>query len=184
MEDKFMQNLNVRENTRLGVNNNIVSDLHLAYIEVGYNSPFVGDRLKSSGLRQKYGVSVSSIQRGMQFIPLPDKDIRIFPGDVLGVIGTDEQIKCLNDDIESYEKVAVPDSSAIPSVELVSVKLSANSPVLNKKLSECDIPNTYNAMLIKLIRGEEHLQPLPEIVLCQDDLLWLVGNPKDIEKIR
>jgi CPA2 family monovalent cation:H+ antiporter-2 len=184
MEDKFMQNLNVRENTRLGVNNNIVSDLHLAYIEVGYNSPFVGDRLKSSGLRQKYGVSVSSIQRGMQFIPLPDKDIRIFPGDVLGVIGTDEQIKCLNDDIESYEKVAVPDSSAIPSVELVSVKLSANSPVLNKKLSECDIPNTYNAMLIKLIRGEEHLQPLPEIVLCQDDLLWLVGNPKDIENIR
>jgi CPA2 family monovalent cation:H+ antiporter-2 len=184
MEDKFMQNLNVRENTRLGVNNNIVSDLHLAYIEVGYNSPFVGDRLKSSGLRQKYGVSVSSIQRGMQFIALPDKDIRIFPGDVLGVIGTDEQIKRLNDDIETFEKVAIPDSSSLQSVELVSVKLSATSPLLNKKLSECDIPNTYNAMLIKLIRGEEHLQPLPEIVLCQDDLLWLVGNPKDIEKIR
>jgi CPA2 family monovalent cation:H+ antiporter-2 len=179
-----MQNLNVRENTRLGVNNNIVSDLHLAYIEVGYNSPFVGDRLKSSGLRQKYGVSVSSIQRGMQFIALPDKDIRIFPGDVLGVIGTDEQIKRLNDDIETFEKVAIPDSSSLQSVELVSVKLSATSPLLNKKLSECDIPNTYNAMLIKLIRGEEHLQPLPEIVLCQDDLLWLVGNPKDIEKIR
>lgn len=184
MEDKFMQNLNVRENTRLGVNNNIVSDLHLAYIEIGYGSPFVGEKLQSSGLRQKYGISVSSIQRGMQVIPLPTKEIRIFPGDVLGVIGTDEQIKHLNDDIEAYEKAVVPANQDAAHIELVSVMLSASSPVLNKKLSECDIPKTYKAMLVKIIRGDRHLQPLPDITLCKDDLLWLVGNPKDIEKIR
>ncbi len=104
IEKKFMDNLNIRENTRLGLNNKLVSDLHLAYIEVGAYCPFVGDKLKDTGLRSDYGVSVASIQRDNIFMPLPSSDARIFPGDVLGVIGNDEQIKHLNDDIERDEK--------------------------------------------------------------------------------
>ena len=48
METRFMDNLNIRENTRLGINNNLVDDLHQAYIEVGPSSPFVGDKLRAS----------------------------------------------------------------------------------------------------------------------------------------
>jgi len=89
IERKFIDNLNMRENERLGKNNNVVDDLHQAFIEVDLSSPFVGDRLKDSGLRRDYGVSVTSIQRGDDYMPLPSKDARIFPGDVLGVLGND-----------------------------------------------------------------------------------------------
>ncbi len=78
IEKKFMDNLNIRENTRLGLNNKLVSDLHLAYIEVGAYCPFVGDKLKDTGLRSDYGVSVASIQRDNIFMPLPSSDARIF----------------------------------------------------------------------------------------------------------
>ncbi|MDE6682708.1 MAG: cation:proton antiporter, partial [Muribaculaceae bacterium] len=138
METRFMDNLNIRENTRLGINNNLIDDLHQAYIEVGSSSPFVGDRLKDSGLRRDYGVSVSSIQRGDDYMPLPSADARIFPGDILGVIGTDDQLKALNEDIECWRKSAVAPSIQ-PKVELSSIKLTDKSPIIGMPLGQTDI---------------------------------------------
>lgn len=186
IEKKFMDNLNVRENTRTGVNNQLVSDIHLAYIEVGPNSPFVGDRLQDSGLRRDYGVSVSSIQRGQRIMPLPTKESRIFPGDILGVIGTDDQIKHLNDDISSYEKRAdVIDMHTNPKIELVSVKLSKNSPIAGKRISDSHLTDKYYAMLVKILKADgEYIQPEPDTILMPGDVIWLVGDPKIIYTLR
>ena len=56
MEAKFMNNLNNRENARSGANNNLVSDLHQAYVDIKPNCRFAGDKLKDSGLRSEFGV--------------------------------------------------------------------------------------------------------------------------------
>lgn len=162
IEQKFIDNLNIRENTRLGLNNKLVSDLHQAFIQVGPYCPFVGDKLKDSGLRSDYGVSISSIQRGDMFMPLPSVDARIFPGDVLGVIGTDEQIKRLNDDIENDEKAfrAVPVYQ--PEIALRSIRLSANSPIINIPLGKTNLHTDYFSMIVKVQRGDnEYEQPDP-----------------------
>lgn len=92
IETKFINNLNERDLRRSGKNNNLISDLHLAHIHVGYSCPFVGERLANSNLRGRYGVDVVMIQRGPQTIAVPSGDTRIFPGDTIGVIGTDDQI--------------------------------------------------------------------------------------------
>ena len=107
MESKFIQNLNMRENMRMGVGNDLVDDMHQAFIEIDNNCPFVGDKLKDSGLRSDYGVSVSSISRGDDYMPLPSPDARIFPGDVLGVIGNDEQLRKLNEDLDAATKAGI-----------------------------------------------------------------------------
>lgn len=185
MEKRFMDNLNIRENVRLGVNNNMVDDIHLAYIEVGPASGFVGDRLRDSGLRRDYGVSVSSIQRGQRIIPLPDVDARIFPGDILGVIGTDEQIKKLNDDIENEKKAqaALPDYH--PEVELKSIRLSAKSPLIGKTLAQSNIRSDYYSMIIKIYReGDGYLQPAPDLELKEGDVVWIVGDPTQFNKMK
>lgn len=184
MERKFIDNLNVRENTRSGKNNNLVDDLHLAYIEVGHNCPFVGDKIIDSGLRRDYGVSISSIQRGLTTLPLPNKDARIFPGDVLGIIGTDEQIQRLNNDIESFEKASeeLPVSSA--KVELCSIRLSLTSPIVGKCLAEARVRQDYFSMVVKIQRGDEMLPPSPELVFCEGDTLWIVGERSNIEKLK
>lgn len=184
MEKKFLDNLNIRENTRLGVNNNIIDDLHQAFIEVGPLCSFVGDRLRDSGLRSDYGVSISSIRRGQQFMPLPSSDARIFPGDILGVIGTDDQIKRLNDDIAAADSLFAKAVDHQPEVELKSLQLSATSPIVGKPLSTTDIRGDFYSMLVKVQRGEEFLMPEPSMVLVPGDVVWVVGDPTQFVKMK
>lgn len=185
LEQKFINNLNVRDNMRFGRNNNLVDDMHLAYIEVGPESPFVGDRLADSGLRKDYGVSVSSIQRGMNMLSLPTKDARIFPGDILGVIGSDDQIKRLNDDIESYEKAAQNLPISRNRIEFLHIVLSESSPIVGKKIKDARFREEYYSMLVKIRHGDnDYINPAPDSVLMPGDTLWLVGDPDCIKKLK
>jgi CPA2 family monovalent cation:H+ antiporter-2 len=178
METKFLNNLNIRENTRLGINNNLVDDMHQAFIEIDQDTPFVGDKLLDSGLRRDYGVSVSSIQRGETYMPLPSKDARIFPGDVLGVIGSDEQLRRLNHDIETSRKAAMSEPPRTQEhVELTSIKLNQSSPVVNKPLRDTDILHDFSSMIVKMKRGDDFHQPQPDLVLQPGDVIWVVGDP-------
>lgn len=184
MEKRFMDNLNIREDTRTGRNNNLIDDLHQAYIQVGPGTLFVGDRLKDSGLRKDYGVSISSIQRGQMSIPLPGGETRIFPGDILGVIGTDDQIKKLNDDIASAEKMMQNYSAPKSPVELRSMKLTEKSPIILQPLSSTNMRSDFDSMILKVLRGEEYLAPDPTTVLQPGDVIWVVGNPDKMELMK
>lgn len=185
IEKRFINNLNIRENTKLGLNNNIVSDLHQAYVVIGQNSSFVGDRLRDSGLRKDYGVSVSSIQRGQTIMPLPSSDARIFPGDILGVIGTDEQIKMLNDDIERDEIINASRSVSQPHVELSSLRLTKESPIINIPLSETKIREEFYSILLKVQKEDgEEFTPRHDTVLRTGDTIWVVGDADQLEKMK
>ncbi len=184
MEKKFMNNLNNRENARSGANNNLVSDLHQAYIDIKPSCRFAGDKLKDSGLRSEYGVSVSSIRRGDDFIPLPTGDTRIFPGDTLGIIGTDSQIKRLNDEIDNVNSQK-KDSLRHPDIELKSILLTQDSPIIDRPLYETDLRNDYFCMVISVQRGNsEFINPSPSTVLQAGDLLWIVGDPAQFDKMK
>lgn len=185
MEEKFIDNLNLRENVRSGRNNNIIDDLHMAFIEIGPACSFAGDRLKDSGLRRDYGVNISSIQRGLSMMPLPTSEARVFPGDILGVIGTDDQIKRLNDDLEKEEQASLKLNVQQPSVALKSIRLTENSPIIGRKLSEMDIRHDYYSMIVKVYRdGEGYIQPEPQTVLQEGDTLWVVGDPAQFESMK
>lgn len=185
MEQRFINNLNIRENTRLGVNNNLVADIHQAYIEIDQDTPFVGDRLADSGLRRDYGVSVASIQRGDSYMPLPSKDARIFPGDILGVIGSDEQLRHLNADIEAFHKAALETPANQQNhVELSSILLSESSAVINRPLRDTDLRHDFYSMIVKVQRGEEYFDPAPDLVLNAGDVIWVVGDPAYLSKLK
>lgn len=185
METKFINNLNIRENTRLGVNNNLIDDMHQAYIEIDQDTPFVGDRLCDSGLRRDYGVSVASIQRGENYMPLPSKESRIFPGDILGVIGNDLQLRKLNEDIEVWHQNAMKNVELKQRpVELRSLKLTDESPVVGKPLRDTDIRHDFYSMIVKMKRGEDFFQPMPDLVLQPGDVIWVVGDPDYFDALK
>ncbi|MDE5874494.1 MAG: sodium:proton antiporter, partial [Muribaculaceae bacterium] len=185
IETKFLNNLNLREDMRTGRNNRLVSDLHQAYIEVGAYCPFVGDKIRDSGLREEYGVSISSIQRGDRVMPLPSVDARIFPGDVLGLIGTDEQIKRLNDEIEQNEKAFKAVEVSQAEVVLRNIRLSANSPIINVPLGKTNLRTDYYSMIVKVQRDDnEFEQPGANTVLREGDIIWVVGDPARIDEMK
>lgn len=184
MERRFLDNLNQREDTRSGKANPVTGDLHLAYIEVDAATPFIGDRICDAGLRRDYGVNVSSVQRGMHTIPIPDKDTRILPGDTLGIIGTDEQIQHLNSDIESYRKAY----DALPLNEtktaLISVKLTSGSKLVGKALRDSRIREDHFSMLVRVSDSDGNDVPItPELILKEGQTLWIVGEENEVNKI-
>ena len=185
IEKKFIDNLNIRENIRSGVNNRLVDDLHMAYIEVGAYCPFVGDKLRDSGLRNEYGISVASIHRGDRIMPLPSVDARIFPGDVLEVIGNDEQIKRLNDDIERDEKAYKSLDVFASKVDFKHFTLSANSPIINIPLGKTNIRKDFYCMIVKVQRGDDVFeQPDADTVLREGDIIWVVGDPEKMDLMK
>lgn len=180
IEETFMNNLNERELRASGKNNRIVSDLHLAYMKVGSNCPFVGEKLKDSGLRSKYGVSVASISRGPNVTPVPDGNTRIYPGDILGVIGTDEQIGELLGIIESEheEEATVPTE-----YKLTHLVLSETSPLIGKTMVSAEIRQKYSALVIAIERDGSFLEPIYSVIFQPGDKIYLVGNPHVINKM-
>lgn len=183
IEQRFIDNLNERELRRSGRNNNVVADLHLAFMSVGQGCPFVGERLRDSGLRQRYGVSVASIQRGNYAIPVPGSEVRIFPGDTLGVIGTDEQIQTLLPVVEAPE-MSGNDSTVSPNdIKLTSVELSDKSPMINKSVAESGIRNQYQALLVSIARNGEFFTPDASTRFAVGDVLWLVGDPRQLSRL-
>ena len=182
LERRFVSNVNERENRRTGKGHNLVSDLHLAYMRVGYSCPFVGERLRNADLRRKYGVNVASIQRGLAIYPVPKGDMRIFPGDVLGVVGTDEQIQVMLPLVESNEKLV----STAGSPQFLHFAITEESPIVGKTLSQARLREEYRCMLVAVQRGDddEYLNPPPDLCFAPGDILWIVGDPKMLEPLR
>ena len=182
IESRFLDNLNERDLRRTGRNNNLVSDMHLAFLTVGYDCPFVGERLSHSQLRKLYGVNIASIQRGGRTILVPGADAHIFPGDVLGVIGTDEEIQHLIPVIENQKDNA--DDVATGDIKLTSIQLGETSPLVGKNSRTSNLRDTYQALLVKIQRGDEFLQPDGTTDFAPHDILWLVGNPRVLSALK
>lgn len=184
IESRFFNNLNERELRRSGKNNNLVSDLHLAFVDVSYSCPFVGERLADSELRKRYGVNVASIQRGNSVIAVPNGDVRIFPGDILGIIGTDSQIEKL---LPVVEKIAddTHGDAAPGDIKLTNIQLSAGSPLVGKTSASSQIRDKYKALLVAIQHPDgSYEHPDGTTVFQPEDVLWLVGNPKRLETLK
>lgn len=178
IESRFLNNLNERELRRSGRNNNVISDLHLAYMEVGYGCPFVGERLRNSNLRNNYGVNIVSIQRGGEGIPLPSGDTRIFPGDTIGVIGTDEQLQQLLPDVEAADTSGHNLKGVNPAnFKMTSVTLTSDSVLVGKSATTANLRREYAALVVALQRGEEFVAVDGTERFRPDDVVWLVGDP-------
>lgn len=182
IESQFMENLNERELRRSGKNNNLVSDMHLAYISVGYNCPFVGEKLSSSQIGKNLGVNVVSIQRGEQLIAIPTSSTRIFPGDTLGVIGTDEQIHSLLSIVEG----SAEEASRTENVDLrfTSLRLSGTSPIIGRPIAELELRKRYSVMLVSVEHPDGTYEtPSADTVLSEGDTVWLAGDKNKVKAL-
>lgn len=183
IENKFIDNLNERELRRSGKKNAVVHDLHEAFMRVGSGCAFVGERLMDSNLRRRYGVNLVGIQRDSTYIAIPDAKTRIFPGDILTIIGTDEQIEKLLPDVEKElpEKDQKFDPSA---VRLESILLTDRSPLIAKTPQSSSLRKNYEAIVVAVDRGDEHIDSPSDIVFQPGDIVWLVGNPEKISDLK
>ncbi len=158
-------------------------DIHIADFEIPEGSLWAGKTLMELGLRNRFGVHVSSILRGKQRINIPSGTTVIYPGDDLQAIGSDEQLKALSDAIEEEMFSGDPEIEK-REMKLRQIVITGKSKFLDKTLMESGIRDTYNCMVVGLERGEEDLwQPDPDYIFKKGDIVWVVGEEDSLKQL-
>ena len=182
METKFIDNLNERDLRRTGKKTTVAeSDLHVAHMIVGNACTLAGQKLMDSDLRRKYGVTVVNIIRNSEFIAIPSGRERIYPGDVIGVVGTDDQIAKLLPIMEAKKPEEKPLDPQ--DYELKQQMLSDTSPLVGLTPVSAKLREQYEVLLVSVQRNNEYLDPTPDLTFQVDDILWVYGTDASLKQL-
>ena len=191
LERLFIQNLQSRDieaqkqgkKKPLFANHLIDRDIHIANLELPDDSLWAGKTLYSLKLRNRFGVHISSILRGSQRINIPNGGTILFPGDKLQAIGDDEQLTKLSKAMKAELQPTITDIEK-HEMKLRSFTISKTSPFIGKTLKDSGIRDEYNCMVVGVDEGQQKLTLItPSRCLQAGDVLWVVGEEKDLERI-
>lgn len=191
LERLFIQNLQSRDieaqkqgkKKPLFADHLIDRDIHIANLELPDDSLWAGKTLYSLRLRNRFGVHISSILRGSKHINIPNGGTILFPGDKLQAIGNDEQLTKLSKAMKAELQPTITDIEK-HEMKLRSFTISKTSPFIGKTLKDSGIRDKYNCMVVGVDEGQKNLTLItPSRCLQAGDVLWVVGEEKDLERI-
>ncbi|MBQ0061352.1 MAG: sodium:proton antiporter, partial [Bacteroidales bacterium] len=158
-------------------------DIHLSDIQVPENSLWCGRTLMELSLGHRFGINVSSILRGKRRLNIPNGKDVLYPGDVLQVIGSDEQLE--NFVRQLNEQVYQEDENLEEhEMKLRQFILTEKSEFCGKTIVQSGIRDKYHCMVVGLEQGDETLRaPNPQTALQVGDVLWLVGEVQNIQQL-
>lgn len=157
--------------------------IHISEIEIPLDSLWAGKTLAQLAFGQRFGVHVSSILRGQHRINIPGGDSIVFPGDKLQVIGNDDQLSQLSQALNSE---VLAEEMEIESREtlLRQITLEPGNPLIGKSLSGSGLREDFGCMLVGVEQGQENLTQVdPQHIFQVGDILWVVGEEKDLERL-
>ena len=157
-------------------------DLHLSDFTVPADSLWGGKTLKELDLGKKYGVHVASIIRGKHRLNIPAGENRIYPGDTLQVIGTDDQLSVFAAQAEKVSDYHSDDDFEKREMYLKQFVIVAGSPFCKRTIRECGVRNKYHCLVvgIELTTGDSLHKPDVNLPLNEGDILWVVGEKDNL----
>jgi len=181
IEGHFLKNFNDREILKQSKRQNVLSpwDGHMAEFTIATASNLAGKSLKSIKIREQFGINIASIKRGEIIINIPNKTERLFPGDEINVIGTDEQVKLFKIYLKKHE-IEEPENVVKEDIILQQLELK-NRVCIGKSIRESQIREKTHGIIVGIERnGKRILNPESNWVLESDDILWIAGDKKKI----
>ncbi|HEY6142973.1 MAG TPA: cation:proton antiporter [Flavobacterium sp.] len=179
IENHFLSNLHGREIARAKRSRSDLTpwDGHMAVFDIADESNIAGKSLKNLKLREQLGVNVVSIKRGEITIHIPQANERIFPGDEVCVIGTDEQVQEFKKYLDKHEMDVSPEIKE-PDIVLRQIELK-NHAFHGKSILESKLREKTKGLIVGIEkRGKRILNPESNVILEKDDILWIVGDKK------
>lgn len=157
-------------------------EAHMASYEIPQNAVYLGMTLESLKVREKFGVSVVLIERGMSIIKAPSKDERLFPFDKLSVIGDDDQLLRFKEFVDSTEETNAELTTT--DYGLKGCLLLDSSEFVGKTIRDCGIREAVDGLVVGLERGDKRLlNPHTNMKLEAGDLLWIVGDKEKMKEL-
>lgn len=189
LESTFFDNLNAKEvqaRKNAPVTASIKAkmagyDVHLDKLEVSADSSYIGLMLKEIPIRDESGANIVKITRGSHVIIVPDGNEKVYPGDELLTVGTEEQLAALREMFKSSISAAPEDKSEF-NVEPIEVK--EDSFLSGVSLKSLDIRKS-NCMVISVLRGDNMIiNPRAEFVFAPGDVVWIAGDTASVEYLK
>lgn len=132
-------------------------------------------------MREVFGVNIASIERGDNFIIVPNRYERLYPLDVISVIGTDEQLSNFKSFLESTDK-ELSILSPKNEVSLQFMVVGKDAKIIGKSIRESSIRELTNGLVVGIERNNKRiLNPESDFVFELNDKIWIVGNEKRIQ---
>ena len=186
IEDRFISNLNDRESANLSssMQNLMVAvpaDIHIVNMEVLPDATFAGKKLSDLAWRERYGINIAYVRRGDTTTCIPQNDMRLFPFDRVGVIGTDDQLDKFKREFETTRK----EKSSVDIDDIVAVKFVVDDQnhYAGKSIRETHIYRDRSGLVIRILRnGTTINSPVSDTIFEKGDIVWLVGDRFKINK--
>ena len=178
IEDHFLKNLNARE-----IKKNVRSrshltpwDGHMSTFEIAPTSNVAGKTLEELSIREQLGINIAFIKRGEFTINIPNKNERLFPGDEICIIGTDNQVNEFKAYLHQNE-IEIPE--IIESDIILKQIEIKEEEFIGATISESQLREKTNALIVGIERsGKRILNPESNMILEKNDILWVVGSKK------
>lgn len=176
IERRFLTNLHEKELQKSLKHEITPWDAHLTTFEIQPEFQLAGKPLQELRLREKYGVNIALIERGNISLISPDRYERLYPGDKLSVIGTDDQLARLKDLFERQSKDLGEQEVHEDEITLKNFTVTRESPLYRHTIRSSGIRDEAQALVVGLERnGKRILNPESTIHLQEGDIVWVVG---------
>ena len=175
IEERFMSNFTSREaQTSFRIPKGMENEFSMERMRMTQYSPLAGKTLADGNLRDRYGVNVVTIERGNQIFDLPGRDDLLMPGDLLTVIGSEEQVGRLRADVEVEADMLVHDRSD-HELHMYRYRVDADGPLCGVEVGESPLAK-HRAMVLAIERGGSRIvNPTRDTVFMPADMLWFVS---------
>jgi CPA2 family monovalent cation:H+ antiporter-2 len=151
----------------------------MAEFDIARESNLAGKTLEELSIREQFGINIASIRRGDVLINIPIRTERLFPGDEISVIGTDDQVKEFKIYLDKNE-IDVPEEVEQSDIILQKLELK-NRVCIGKSIRESGIREKTHGIIVGIERnGKRLLNPESHLILEDSDILWIAGEKKKI----
>lgn len=190
LERTFLQNLRQREvqarheasDGSPGYARRLTSrNIHIARLDVPDHSACAGLRLRELGLTDETTVMIAAIVRGAHRLNVPDGGTRLFPGDGLEVIGSDEGLAAFATRLGERQD-DLPLASG--RLQLRRLLLREDCPLLGRTLSESGIRHDYRCSVVGFENADGDIVPAHAAhTFERGDVMWLVGEGDHVRRL-
>lgn len=154
-------------------------DAHISSFELLPDSEVSGRTLEELKVRESFGVTIASVTRGRRVIAAPGRHQRLFPGDRIAVIGTDEQIEKFGRFLAPTENLALDEGAT--SFGLQQLRITENMPFARSTIRDSGLRESTDGLVVGIERdGRRILNPDSTLEILPGDLLWIVGDRRKI----
>ena len=123
--------------------------------------------------------------KGTMRINIPGGNQKLFPGDILEVVGDDASIDAFSQRMQSEVISSDSDYKQKSSLSLIQLRVESNSPLCDRTLVEMDLRSQYHCMVIGVESSDGEIQMLhSNEPIKSGSLLWIVGEDADLSLLK